>query len=123
MTDDTEDTPVSGGFIQRLYQDSVLSSAQLREWQLYPDYSRKGPFSTSFIPFYTSFVQLFQATCGLPLLEEFDRLKKRITTWIKRCEGIMLKEMGYKDRVISIGLTIYTEWTKCLLEKNIIILV
>jgi hypothetical protein len=123
MTDDTEDEHVSRGFIGHLYQDSVLYSATLREWQLYPKGSRKGPFSASFIPFYTSFVQLFEATRGLPLLEEYEPLKNRIATWINRCNGVILCEVDYQDRVILIGLNIYTEWTKCLLEKNIIILV
>lgn len=107
-------------YILMLYADAIAAAARLREWMLAPVGYRHGTFRSRFRPFYTAFVQLYQATCAISVIEGYEPLKARIDLWIKKTEGVESMNPQMQDNRSQIGLHLFSKWSEALASQRVI---
>ena len=97
------------------YEDCILASSVLQTWML----SRRGSFRSAYIPFFQSFVKLYQTTRSLSTCTP-SALKPKIEEWIRSNNGI--QTMPLKKRIVLIqqGLSLFSQWTELLYDQTII---
>ena len=103
-------------FIVVMYQQGIITSANLREWML----SRKGSYRLAYIPFYRTFVMLYESTKNLSVLSKYHAEKKLIEAWIS--QNTYLKQMSARKQLTlaNDGINLFSRWSEILFQQNII---
>ena len=103
-------------FIVVMYQQGIITSANLREWML----SRKGSYRLAYIPFYRTFVMLYESTKNLSVMSKYHDEKKLIELWISK--NTYLKRMSDRKQLIlaNDGINLFSRWSEILFQQTII---
>lgn len=103
-------------FILAVYQQGIIASTDLREWIL----SRKGSYRSAYIPFYRTFVMLYESTKNLSVLAAHHDEKKMIDAWIGR--NTYMKQMSDREQLVlaNDGIHLFSRWSEILFQQTII---
>ena len=115
----TEISPTNSTHIRTMvlayYEDCILASSALQTWML----SRRGSFRSAYIPFFQSFVKLYQTTRSLSTCTP-SPLKPKIEEWIRSNNGIQTLPLKKRIVLTQQGLSLFSQWTELLYDQTII---
>ena len=118
----TEISPTNSTHIRTMvlayYEDCIIASSALQTWML----SRRGSFRSAYIPFFQSFVKLYQTTRSLNTLniDTTAPLKRDIEKWISGNVGIRTMTPREQLNFTKRGLFLFEMWGKLLYDQTII---
>ena len=103
-------------FIVAVSQQGIITSTNLREWLL----SRKGSYQSAYIPFYRTFVMLYESTKNLSVLSTHHDEKKLVDEWISK--HMYFKQISCREKLIlaNTGINLFSRWSEILYQQTII---